>query len=104
MNLHSRNVHPVAPFVRLAARLLFVLALTVLASNASAQQMVGQSLLTFASNYVIAPLGIFAIVIALAGSFFRPDLVRHGVLAAVICAVLFFIIKMAPQLSTALRN
>jgi hypothetical protein len=91
-------------FSRFSSRLLVVFALVAFVDIALGQQMVGQSLLTFAGNYVIAPLGIFAVVIALAGAFFRPDMVRSGVFAAIICAVLFFIIKMAPQLSTALKS
>ena len=91
-------------FLRFTTRLGVLFAVTLLADNAFAQAMVGQSLLNFAGNYVIAPLGIFAVVIALAGAFFRPDLVRGGVFAAIICALLFFIIRMAPQLTTALKN
>jgi hypothetical protein len=37
--------------------------------------MVGQSILDFSANYIIGPLGIFAVVVALAGSIFRPDMV-----------------------------
>jgi hypothetical protein len=91
-------------FLRFSLRLGVLFAVTLFADSAFAQQMIGQSLLTFAGNYVIAPLGIFAMVIALAGAFFRPDLARGGVFAAIICAVLFFIIRMAPQLATALKN
>lgn len=74
------------------------------AAPAIAQQMVGQSILDFSANYIIGPLGIFAVVVALAGSIFRPDMVRNAIYAAIICAVLFFIIKMAPQLVSAFRN
>ena len=99
-SIHAGN----RALLHFASRLLFVFALTAFADAALAQQMVGQSLLTFAANNVIAPLGIFATCIAMAGAFFRPDLAKHGVYAAIICAVLFFIIKAAPQLSTALKN
>ncbi len=90
--------------VRFASRLAVVFALVAFVDAASAQTMVGQSLLTFAGNYVVAPLGIFAMVIALAGAFFRPDLAKGGVFAAILCAVIFFVIRMAPQLTTALKN
>lgn len=71
---------------------------------AFAQQMVGQSILEFSANYIIGPLGIFAVVVALAGSIFRPDMVKSAIYAAIICAVLFFVIRMAPQLVQAFRN
>ena len=90
-------------FFRFSLR-LGLLTLVFAAEAAFAQAMVGQSLLTFAGNYLIAPLGIFAMVIALAGAFFRPDLAKSGVTAAIICAVIFFVIRMAPQLTTALKN
>jgi len=89
-----------AAFAAQAALGLLVFA----AEPAFAQQMIGQDLLTFAGNYIIGPLGIFAVIIALAGSIFRPDLVKGAIYAAIICAVLFFIIKMAPQLITAFKG
>lgn len=89
-------------FTVVAAQTAVVLALFS-ASPAFAQQMIGQNLLTFAANYVIGPLGIFAVVVALAGSIFRPDMVRSAVYAAIICAVLFFIIKSAPTLVGAFK-
>jgi hypothetical protein len=64
----------------------------------------GEQLLEFARNYVIAPLGIFALVVALAASFFRPDLVKGAIYAVVICAVLFFVISQARSLMTALQS
>ena len=91
-------------FLRFTTRLAVLFAVTAFADSAFAQQMVGQSLLTFAGNYIIAPLGIFAVVVALGGGFFRPDLLRGGIYAAFLCAVLFFVIRMAPQLTTALKN
>jgi hypothetical protein len=75
-----------------------------LALPAFAQQMVGQNLLTFGANYIIGPLGIFAVVVALAGSIFRPDMVRTAIYAAIICAVLFFVIKMSSNIVSAFKN
>ena len=90
--------------VRFATRAAVVLLVFGMSAPAFAQQMVGGNLLTFAANFIIAPLGIFAIVVALAGSIFRPDMVRSAGYAALICAVLFFVIKSAPAIVTALRN
>lgn len=74
------------------------------ATPAFAQQMVGESVLTFGANYILGPLGVFSVVVALAGSIFRPDMVRNAIYAAIICAVLFFVIKMAPQLVSAFKS
>jgi hypothetical protein len=64
----------------------------------------GQQLLQFGANYIIAPLGLFALVIALAGSFFRPDMVRSAIYAVIICAVLFFVISQADSLMSAVKS
>lgn len=91
-------------FLRFSTRFGALLVAVGAAAPAFAQQMVGQSILDFAGNYIIGPLGIFAVVVALAGSIFRPDMVRSAIYAAIICAVLFFVIKMAPQLVQAFKN
>ncbi|MFT3714028.1 MAG: hypothetical protein QM817_40725 [Archangium sp.] len=91
-------------FERAFARCTAIAVTALLAAPAFAQQMVGKSILDFGANYIIGPLGIFAVVIALAASVFRPDMVKGAIYAAIICAVLFFVIKMAPQLLTALRT
>ena len=91
-------------FTHLVSRAAVLLVVIGSAVPAYAQSMVGKSLLDFSANYVIGPLGIFAVVVALAGSIFRPDLVRNAIYAAIICAVLFFIIKSADSLIGAFRN
>jgi hypothetical protein len=89
---------------RLATRAAALLLTVGVSAPAFAQSMVGSRLLDFAANYIIGPLGIFAVVVALAGSIFRPDLARSAIYAAIICAVLFFIIKSAPSLIGAFQN
>src|SRR5258708_5618648 len=64
----------------------------------------GEKLLNFAAQYVIAPLGIFAVLLILAGSLFNSQMTRGAIYAAVICAFLFGIIKLAPQLMTAFSS
>lgn len=91
-------------FSRVSSRVVALYVVAVAASPALAQAMVGQSVLTWASNYIVAPLGIFAIVIALGASFFRPELVKGAVYATIICAVLFFITRNASALMTAMRQ
>ena len=63
----------------------------------------GEALLQFGAQYVIAPLGIFAIVIALAASFFNPKAAAMAVFAGFLCAVLFFVIHSAGQLQSAFQ-
>lgn len=91
-------------FTQVTSRAAVFLIAVGSAAPAYAQSMVGKSLLDFCANYVIGPLGIFAVVVALAGSIFRPDLVRNAIYAAIICAVLFFIIKSSDSLIGAFRN
>lgn len=101
----SIQFHAANPrFNRLTTRAAVLLVAIGSALPAHAQSMVGKSLLDFSANYVIGPLGIFAVVVALAGSIFRPDMVRNAIYAAIICAVLFFIIKSSDSLIGAFRN
>ena len=102
--MHVATVVSNRQLLRFSTRFGALLIAVGAAAPAFAQQMVGQSILTFAGNYIIGPLGIFAVVVALAGSIFRPDMVRSAGYAALICAVLFFVIKSAPAIVTALRN
>ncbi len=101
VNGGSRRV-ALRAFAREATRFSFLIGLMGMSQLALAYP--GEQLLAFGSNYIIAPLGIFAVVLALAGSFFRPDLVRSAIYAAIICAVLFFVVKMAPQLMTSMKS
>lgn len=91
-------------FARLSSRVVALYVTAVAASPAFAQAMVGQSVLTWASNFIIAPLGIFSIIIALGSSLFRPELAKGAMYAAIICTVLFFITRNASALMTAMRQ
>lgn len=102
--MHANTVASNRQLLRFSTRFGAALIAVGAAAPAFAQQMVGQSILEFGANYIIGPLGIFAVVVALAGSIFRPDMVRSAIYAAIICAVLFFVVKMAPQLVIAFRN
>ena len=64
----------------------------------------GQTLLEYGRNFVIAPLGLFAIVVGVGGAMFKPDLVKNAIWTAVICAFLFAIISGAPTIMNALQN
>lgn len=88
-----------------AAPVVFTLAL--LAADVALAQSgsyPGRELLNFAKNFIIAPLGLFAIVVAVAGAMFKPDFVKSGIWAAVICAVLFFIINQADTVMNAVKR
>ena len=64
----------------------------------------GQGLLEYARNFVLAPLGLFAIVVGIAAAMFKPEMVRTAIWSAVVCAFLFFIISAAPTLVNLLQN
>ncbi len=92
--------------LRGAARFLLLFLVVGVADLAVAQAAgyPGQKLLEFARAYIIAPLGLLSIVVALAASVFRPDFVRGAVYAAIISAVLFFLISSAPSLMNAMKG
>ncbi len=81
-----------------------VLALLAWAIPAAAFAYPGEALLQFGAQYIIAPLGIFAVVIALAASFFNPRAAAGAVFAAILCAVLFFVIHMAGQITSVFQT
>ena len=64
----------------------------------------GQGLLEYARNFVLAPLGLFAIVVGIAAAMFKPEMVRTAIWSAVVCAFLFFIISAAPTLVNLLQS
>ena len=70
----------------------------------AAMAYAGQGLLEYARSFVIAPLGLFAIVVGIAAAMFKPEVVRTAIWSAVVCAFLFFIISAAPTLVNLLQN
>jgi len=63
----------------------------------------GQELLMWAGDNIIFPLGIIAVIVSLAAALFRPDLLKNGIWAAVICAIIYFLIRSAPGLQSAIQ-
>ncbi len=63
----------------------------------------GQDLLMWAGDNIIFPLGIIAVIVSLAAALFRPDLLKNGIWAAVICAIIYFLIRSAPSLQSAIQ-
>ena len=90
--------------LRLVLRAAAGSAAALLVTPASATAYAGQGLLEYARNYVIAPLGLFAIVVGVAAAMFKPEIVRSAIWSAIICAFLFFIISAAPTLVSLLQN
>jgi len=63
----------------------------------------GQELLMWAGDNIIFPLGIVAVIVSLAAALFRPDMLKNGIWAAVICAIIYFLIRSAPSLQSAIQ-
>jgi len=63
----------------------------------------GQELLQWAGDNIIFPLGILSVIFSLAAALFRPDMVKNGIWAAVICAIIYFLIRAAPGLQSAIQ-
>ena len=101
VSLSDRPQFSMAPiaFGALAATAVFALV-----APAFALAYPGQTLLEYGRNFVIAPLGLFAIVVGVGGAMFKPDLVKNAIWTAVICAFLFAIISGAPAIMSALQN
>jgi len=76
-----------------------VVAVVLLVSPALAQaEYPGQEALTFAAKFIIAPLGLFSLIIAMAAAFFRPEYVKQAIYSVIICAVLFFLVYQGESL------
>lgn len=98
----TRRLHFAAE--RVTAGVLGAAALFLVLAPTLALAYPGQTLLEYGRNFVIAPLGLFAIVVGVGGAMFKPDLVKSAIWTAVICAFLFAIISGAPAIMNALQN
>ena len=78
---------------RALAQVAFASVFAVSALYSPAYAWAGSTLLQWAGQNIIAPLGLIAMVIGLAAAFFRPEFVSKAIYAAIICAVLFFLIR-----------
>ncbi len=88
----------------LAVQLALVVGLVAVPELAFAQAtMPGQQLLTFAKNFIIAPLALFAIVISGVAAFVRPDLIKTTGYIAIIAVILYFLLANADRLMQAIR-
>ena len=63
----------------------------------------GQELLMWSGDNIIFPLGILSVIFSLAAALFRPEMVKNGIWAAVICAIIYFLIRAAPGLQSAIQ-
>jgi predicted neutral ceramidase superfamily lipid hydrolase len=88
----------------LAVQVALVLVLVTTPELAFAQAtMPGQQLLTFAKNFIIAPIALFAIVISGVAAFIRPDLIKTTGYIAIIAVILYFLLANADRLMQAIR-
>lgn len=100
MNAETRSL--VRRRARALAEVTFLVAFVAVPSFAFAGTYPGQEALEWAARYIIAPLGLFSIVIALGAAFFRPEYVKQAINAVIICAILFFIIQQGESIFKAL--
>ncbi len=93
-----RNIFRPRSEARARVRLLApaaALVLTLEATNAHAY--VGEQLLKYMANYFFAPLGLLALVGALAAAMVKPEFISRALWIAGTCSVLFFVLKNANQ-------
>jgi len=89
--------HRDRPAVRLVAVILW-------ATSAIAQaQQIGQGLINYATPIILF-LGVGAIVVALVAAVFKPEIVKSAIWAGVILVVIFFILRNAAHLQTAVQQ
>ncbi|WP_242352687.1 MULTISPECIES: hypothetical protein [unclassified Anaeromyxobacter] len=104
MTSTSRTNRDLAGRFALAAQVALVLVLAAAPELALAQStMPGQQLLTFAKNFIIAPIALFAIVISGVAAFIRPDLIKTTGYIAIIAVILYFLLANADRLMQAIR-
>jgi hypothetical protein len=107
MTSKSRPNRDLAGRAALAAQVALVLVLAAAPELALAQSaMPGQQLLTFATNFIIAPIApiaLFAIVISGVAAFIRPDLIKTTGYIAIIAVILYFLLANADRLMQAIR-
>lgn len=82
--MHSARVH--AP----AALAVFLAALCL---SAPAHAYVGEQTLNFAANWLIGPLALLALVVALVAYFFDPNAMRKAINVCIVSIVVFAVIK-----------
>jgi len=82
---------------------LFVAVVLGVGVGNPAYAFAGQELLMWAGDNIIFPLGIIAVIFSLAAALFRPDMLKNGIWAAVICAIIYFLIRAAPSLQSAIQ-
>jgi len=66
-------------------------------------QAMGQGLISYAQPIILF-LGVGAVVVALVGAVFKPEVVKHAVWAAVILTVIFFILRNTSALTSAVSG
>lgn len=103
MTTSRLNHEPPARAV-LATQVALLVAILAVPELAFAQSsMPGQQLLTFAKNFIIAPIALFAIVISAVAAFVRPDLIKTTGYIAIIAVILYFLLANADRLMQAIR-
>jgi hypothetical protein len=98
----SHWARPSRAFARFAAGSTAVVVSLTPVLACAASKYAGSELLNFASSYIIAPLGLFSVVIALVAAFFQPQLVSKAIYSAVICGMLFFLISQSDAIFQAM--
>jgi hypothetical protein len=64
----------------------------------------GEQFLNWLANWIIGPAGLLAIVVALVASMLRPEFVTKALYAAVICIVVFFVIREGDTIINLMRS
>jgi hypothetical protein len=81
-----------------------VLLTSAILSSSDAVAYAGQQLLEYAGSNIIGPIAVFAIVIGLVATKFRPQYASQAWSAAIAGAFVFFVIRFAPTIISAMST
>ena len=100
--MQTSQTTPRSSLQRMPARALCACAFLVSSAAYAAGSSIGGGLITYAQPIILF-LGVGAVVVALVGAVFRPELVKGAVWAAVILVVVFFVLRNAAALQSAVQ-
>lgn len=98
----SASTSPRSGALAVLARLAPVLAYATSGIAHAAYGQIGSGLLSYAEPIILF-LGVGAVVVALVGAVFKPELVKGAVWAAVILVLVFFILHNSSALESAVQ-
>lgn len=64
----------------------------------------GEQLLNWTANNILGPMALIAFVVGIAVGIFNTQMIKHAAYVLFISGILFFVIKAAPAIMSAMKN